>query len=49
MKYCYKNIGFRETYRYRENYLLNGKYYDTIYMKILKSDFTGSYINNKNI
>lgn len=46
---CYKNIGFRETYRYRENYLLNGKYYDTIYMKILKSDFTGSYINNKNI
>ena len=46
---CYKNIGFRETYRYRENYFLNGKYYDTIYMKILKSEFTGNYINNKNI
>jgi acetyltransferase len=46
---CYKNVGFRETYRCRENYFLNGKYYDTIYMKILKSDFTGSYINNKNI
>lgn len=46
---CYKNVGFRETYRYRENYFLNGKYYDTIYMKILKSEFTGNYINNKNI
>ena len=46
---CYKNVGFRETYKCRKNYFLNGKYYDTIYMKILKSEFTGSYINNKNI
>ena len=46
---CYKNVAFRETYRYRENYFLNGKYYDTIYMKILKSEFIGNYINNKNI
>ena len=46
---CYKKIGFKEAGRLRENYFLNGKYYDVIYMDILKREFNGSYIRNKNI
>jgi acetyltransferase, GNAT family len=46
---CYKKIGFKEAGRLRENYFLNGKYYDVIYMDILKREFKGSYIRNKNI
>ena len=47
--HCYKKIGFREAGRLRENYFLNGKYYDVVYMDILKREFNGSYIRNKNI
>ena len=46
---CYKKIGFKEAGRLRENYFLNGKYYDVIYMDILKREFNGNYIRNKNI
>lgn len=46
---CYKKIGFKEAGRLRENYFLNGKYYDVVYMDILKREFNGSYIRNKNI
>ena len=46
---CYKKIGFKEAGRLRENYFLNGKYYDVVYMDILKKEFNGSYIRNKNI
>ena len=46
---CYKKVGFKEIGRRRQSYYLNGKYYDDIYMDILKEEFTGSYIKNKNI
>ena len=35
--------------RIRENKFVNGKYYDTILMDILSSEFEGEYIKNKNI
>lgn len=44
-----KKIGFKEAGKLRENYFLNGKYYDVIYMDLLKREFKGSYIRNKNI
>lgn len=46
---CYKKCGFKECGRLRENYFLNGKYYDTIIMDILSNEFDNSYIRNKNI
>ena len=46
---CYKKCGFKETGRVRENKFINGKYYDTIAMDILKNEFCESYIRNKNI
>lgn len=46
---CYKKCGFKEVGRYRENKFVNGKYYDTICMDILASEFTESFIRNKNI
>ena len=46
---CYKKIGFKEAGRLRENYFLNGKYYDVVYMDILKREFKGIYIRNNNI
>ncbi len=46
---CYKSVGFKEFGRRREAYFLNGKYYDDVHMDILKSEFKGSYILNKNI
>lgn len=46
---CYKKCGFKETGRIRENRFINGKYYDTIAMDILESEFSESYIRNKNI
>lgn len=36
---CYKKCGFKETGRIRENRFINGKYYDTIAMDILESEF----------
>lgn len=46
---CYKKCGFKECGRRRESYYLNGKYYDTISMDILKNEFNESFIKNKNI
>lgn len=46
---CYKKCGFKEYGRRREAYYLNGKYYDTIEMDILKSEFQNSFIKNKNV
>lgn len=46
---CYKKISFKEAGRLRENYFLNGKYYDVVYMDILKREFNGNYIRNNNI
>ena len=46
---CYKKCGFKEVGRIRENKFINGKYYDTICMDILKNEFLESYIKNKNL
>lgn len=46
---CYKKCGFKEIGRLRESRFVNGKYYDSICMDILFSEFTESYIRNKNI
>ena len=46
---CYKKVGFKEAGRLRDNYFLNGKYYDVVYMDILEDEFEGEYIRNKNI
>lgn len=46
---CYKKCGFKEYGRRRESVYLNGKYYDVISMDILRREFTGDYIKNKNI
>ena len=46
---CYKKCGFKEAGRLREDYYLNGKYYDKILMDILRSEFHETYIRNKYI
>ncbi len=46
---CYKKVGFKEFGRRRQSYFLNGKYYDDVQMDILKEEFEGEYIRNKNI
>ena len=46
---CYKKCGFKEAGKIRENIFINGKYYDTISMDILDSEFKESFIRNKNI
>ena len=46
---CYEKCGFKEIGRRRKNKFINGKYYDSILMDILAEEFTGSYIQNKNI
>lgn len=46
---CYTSCGFKEAGRIRQCKYINGKYYDSIKMDILKEEFTGSYIRNKNI
>ena len=46
---CYKKCGFKEMGRTRENKFVNGKYYDTISMDILSTEFKENYIKNKNI
>jgi len=44
---CYTKCGFKEIGRRRECKYINGKYYDSISMDILKDEFTESYIRNK--
>ena len=46
---CYQKCGFKECGRQREAYYLNGKYYDIMSMDILKKEYEGNYIKNKNI
>lgn len=46
---CYKKCGFKETGRRRKHKYINGEYYDVIIMDILKEEFNGEYIKNKNI
>lgn len=46
---CYKKCGFKECGKRRKCVFLNGNYYDKITMDILKEEFTGDYIKNKNI
>jgi len=46
-KRCYEKVGFKECGRVRKCRYLNGKYYDSIYMDILASEFKGEYIKNK--
>lgn len=37
--HCYQKVGFQEFGRRRETYYLKGKYYDEIYMDILKREW----------
>lgn len=46
---CYKKCGFKEVGRIRQSKYINGRYYDSIVMDILKEEFIESYIKNKNI
>lgn len=46
---CYLKCGFKDTGLSREQYFIDGKYYDKLYMDILESKFNGDYIKNKNI
>lgn len=46
-KRCYEKVGFKECGRKRKCRFLNGKYYDSIIMDILASEFKGEYIKNK--
>lgn len=46
---CYKKCGFKEYGRRRKCKYINGKYYDSIEMDVLKEEFIESYIKNKNI
>lgn len=46
---CYQKCGFKEYGRRRKCKFINGKYYDSISMDILRDEFTEGYIRNKNI
>ena len=46
---CYEKCGFKEYGRRRKCKFINGKYYDSISMDILREEFEGDYIRNKNI
>ena len=46
---CYLKCGFKEVGRKRQSKYINGKYYDTIEMDILESEFKDSFIRNKNV
>lgn len=35
---CYKKVGFKEIGRRRQSYYLNGKFYDEVYMDILREE-----------
>lgn len=46
---CYQKCGFKLCGRRRKCVYLNGNYYDVLSMDILKDEFQGNYIRNKNI
>lgn len=39
---CYQKVGFREVGRRQECYYVEGRFYDEIYMDILKSEWKDS-------
>lgn len=43
---AYEKIGFQITGRRRKCYYLNNKFYDNVYMDILKSEFDCDYLDN---
>lgn len=46
---CYEKCGFKEFGRRHQSVYMNGKYYDKIYMEVLRENFNGDNIRNKNI
>ena len=48
-KRCYEKCGFKEFGRRHQSVYMDGKYYDTIYMEVLKENFECNNIRNKNI
>lgn len=46
---CYQKCGFKEVGRRRKANYINGNYYDSVLMDILKEEFNETYIRNKNI
>lgn len=46
---CYEKCGFKKTGQSRERFFLGGKYYDNVQMDILRSEFKGEYLRNKNL
>ena len=46
---CYHKVGFKDVGRERQARYLNGKYHDEIVMDILREEFTGDFMQNKNI
>ena len=47
--HVYEKVGFKEIGRRRQNYYLNGKYYDDVFMDILKDEFPINHIENTNV
>ncbi len=45
---CYEKCGFKEYGRRRKCKFINGKYYDSVCMDILKEEFKENFIKNKN-
>ncbi len=48
-KKCYEKCGFKEFGRRRKAEFVDGKFYDLVYMDILKEEFKERYIKNRNI
>jgi len=46
---CYEKVGFKLFGTKREDKYINGKYYDTIYMDLLKKEYSKESIINKTI
>lgn len=46
---CYEKCGFKEFGRRHQSVYMNGKYYDKVYMEVLKENFECNNIRNKNI
>lgn len=40
---CYKKIGFKEIGRRRKSIILGGKYYDEVYMDVLRDEFDNEF------
>lgn len=40
---CYKKVGFKEIGRRRQSYYLKGKFYDDVYMDILREEFINNH------